>query len=228
MGNQILGTKAGECSRLGAHCGSHRGTHKIRPAVAVAVAGAGAGAGAGAAAAALAVTLAMASTERRDGQTQNGAGRGDAGRGGDPAPVRRASPSRHSAQPGQRAKEVVKPAYKPGSVEDSHSSRQPVARLLKQPTREQREPRQRSPIWSCSGWGFTCRFRYRLRGALLPHLFTLAVGPGGPLGRSESLYHFPWPRDLRPLAGIPLCGARTFLPGANTAATVQPTSPPSV
>lgn len=67
----------------------------------------------------------------------------------------------------------VKPAYKPGSVEDSHSSRRPVTWPLKQPTREQREPRHRSPIWSCSGWGLTCRFRCRLRGALLPHLFTL-------------------------------------------------------
>ena len=107
----------------------------------------------------------------------------------------------------------MKSACKPGSVVDSHSSRRPVTRQLKQPTREQREPRQRSPIWSCSGWGFTCRLRYRSRGALLPHLFTLAVGPEGPLGRFKSLYHFPWPRDLRPLAGIPLYGARTFLPG---------------
>jgi len=107
---------------------------------------------------------------------------------------------------------VVKPAYKPGSVEDSHSSRRPVTWPLKQPTREQREPRHRSPIWSCSGWGLTCRFRCRLRGALLPHLFTLAVESKDSLRRFKSLYHFPWPRDLRPLAGIPLYGARTFLP----------------
>ena len=107
---------------------------------------------------------------------------------------------------------VVKPAYKPGSVEDSHSSRRPVTWPLKQPTREQREPRHRSPIWSCSGWGLTCRFRYRLRGALLPHLFTLAVESKDSLRRFKSLYHFPWPCDLRPLTGIPLYGARTFLP----------------
>ena len=30
-------------------------------------------------------------------------------------------------------------------------------------------------IWSCSGRGLPCRFRYRKRGALLPHLFTLTA-----------------------------------------------------
>ena len=29
------------------------------------------------------------------------------------------------------------------------------------------------PIWSCSVWGLPCLRRYRLSGALLPHLFTL-------------------------------------------------------
>ena len=31
----------------------------------------------------------------------------------------------------------------------------------------------RSPIWSCSVWGFACHACYQTRGALLPHLFTL-------------------------------------------------------
>jgi phospholipid/cholesterol/gamma-HCH transport system ATP-binding protein len=43
-------------------------------------------------------------------------------------------------------------ADKPGFVVDSHSSRRAIAHALKQPTRERREPRHRSPIWSCSGW----------------------------------------------------------------------------
>jgi hypothetical protein len=47
-------------------------------------------------------------------------------------------------------------AGKPGSVVDSHSSRPDVAVRLKQPTREQRGPRQCSPIWSCSEWGLPC------------------------------------------------------------------------
>ncbi len=105
----------------------------------------------------------------------------------------------------------VKLACKPGSVEDSHSSRRPITRTLKQPTRRPREPRDCLPIWSCSGWGLTCRSRCRARGALLPHLFTLAVRAWTLLGRFEFLYHFPWPHGLRPLTGTPLCGARTFL-----------------
>ena len=39
---------------------------------------------------------------------------------------------------------------------DSHSSRPDVAVWLQQPTREQRGPRYRSPIWSCSEWGLPC------------------------------------------------------------------------
>ena len=35
-----------------------------------------------------------------------------------------------------------------------------------------------APIWSCSRWGLPCRPRCRGRGALLPHPFTLAAGPG--------------------------------------------------
>ncbi len=40
---------------------------------------------------------------------------------------------------------------------DSHSSRPDVAVWLQQPTREQRGPRYRSPIWSCSEWGLPSR-----------------------------------------------------------------------
>jgi hypothetical protein len=31
------------------------------------------------------------------------------------------------------------------------------------------------PIWSCSVWGLPCHSHYWLRGALLPHLFTLTI-----------------------------------------------------
>jgi len=51
-------------------------------------------------------------------------------------------------------------AFKPGSVlccqSDNHSSRTYVTIRLKQPTRPQRGPRQRGPIWSCSGWSLPC------------------------------------------------------------------------
>ena len=51
-------------------------------------------------------------------------------------------------------KEKRELAYKPGSVEDNHSSRPDVTIRLKQPTQIQREPRHRISIWSCSEWGF--------------------------------------------------------------------------
>jgi len=53
-------------------------------------------------------------------------------------------------------KNKAESACKPGSVLNSHSSRPDVAVRLKQPTREQRGPRQCSPIWSCSEWGLPC------------------------------------------------------------------------
>src|SRR5271167_452061 len=72
-------------------------------------------------------------------------------------------------------------------MRDSHSSWTPVARRLQQPTRTadldidlrhsalaHDKPRA-VPIRSCSRWGLPCRRRYRWRGALLPHLFTLAA-----------------------------------------------------
>ena len=56
----------------------------------------------------------------------------------------------------------------------------PVAGHLARPTRttglETGLPHARGavvPTWSCSRWGLPCRDRYRPRGALLPHPFTL-------------------------------------------------------
>src|SRR5512140_3392104 len=48
-------------------------------------------------------------------------------------------------------------------------------------------PGRTSPlIWPCTDWGLPCRSRYRKRGGLLPHLFTL-TGPCGPA------VYFLWP-----------------------------------
>jgi len=55
-----------------------------------------------------------------------------------------------------------------------------------------------APIWSCSRWGLPCRVRYRPRGALLPHPFTL-TWPEGPA--VCFLWHFPWGRPRRTLSG---------------------------
>ena len=81
-------------------------------------------------------------------------------------------------------------ACKPGSVPaiagDGHSSGTPVTGRLARPTRMTMRKRIRPharrrgpaiPIWSCSRWGLPCRRRYRKRGALLPHHFTLAAPP---------------------------------------------------
>ena len=86
----------------------------------------------------------------------------------------------------------------------------------------------RFPIWPCFGWGLPCRPCYHVRGGLLPHRFTLAV-PGFPgLRRSTLCCTFRRLRlaaySARPLAGIPLCEARTFLPAPRCAAVAWPTS----
>ena len=72
-------------------------------------------------------------------------------------------------------------ADKPGSVESNHSSGMHVAVHLEQPTRKLARAARCSgkaacfPIWPCSRRGLPCHRRYRRRGALLPHPFTLAV-----------------------------------------------------
>ena len=68
------------------------------------------------------------------------------------------------------------------------------------------------PTWSCSRWGLPCRCRYRQRGALLPHPFTLAGGRERPGRRSPLCGTFP---GVAPAGRYPApCfrGARTFLP----------------
>jgi hypothetical protein len=57
-----------------------------------------------------------------------------------------------------------------------------------------------APIRSCSRWGLPCRPCCQRRGALLPHRFTLTRGPFG--ARAVCfLWHFPWGRPRRLLAG---------------------------
>jgi len=71
------------------------------------------------------------------------------------------------------------------------------------------------PTWSCSRWGLPCRCRYRPRGALLPHHFTLAA-PSQPKGRARFggvfLWHFPWGRPRRALPGTVLPWSPDFPP----------------
>jgi len=140
------------------------------------------------------------------------------------------------------------PACKPGSgghrllaqaIRDGHSSGMTLARHLEQPTRTasltslplalslSRTARVAVPIRSCSRWGLPCRFRCRTRGALLPHLFTLARhAPKGGGGRFLLCGTFPGvaPAGCYPAPHVD--GARTFLPrglSAYAGAAVRPT-----
>ena len=90
------------------------------------------------------------------------------------------------------------------AARDDHSSGTTVAGRLERSTRATARkrvgrqagmagPRPVAPIRSCSRWGLPCRRRCRLRGALLPHPFTLTrtgrslVPPGGLLSVALSL-----------------------------------------
>src|SRR5450631_2955194 len=111
------------------------------------------------------------------------------------------------------------PACKPGfvghrllaqTIRDGHSSGTTFARCLEQPTRTasltialrcfrfRERARVAVPIRSCSRCGLPCRFRCRTRGALLPHLFTLASSEEEAV---RSLWHCPWGRPRRTLSG---------------------------
>ena len=111
------------------------------------------------------------------------------------------------------------PACKPGfvghrplarTIRDGHSSGTMFAHGLEQPTRTagltspsrcfrlHERARVAVPIRSCSRCGLPCRFRCRNRGALLPHLFTLASSEEEAV---RSLWHCPWGRPRRMLSG---------------------------
>lgn len=75
---------------------------------------------------------------------------------------------------------------------------------LTQPTRTvgRKQPSKVSlrtaPIRFCSRWGLPCRSCCQSRGGLLPHPFTLAAAEAAAVC---FLWHFPWGRPRRPLAG---------------------------
>src|SRR5216683_860926 len=77
--------------------------------------------------------------------------------------------------------------HKPSSVyplvrADGHLSGMAVASHLVRPTRSSNDPGRVSLlIWPCSDRGLPCRARYRTRGGLLPHRFTLTLGYKGGL-----------------------------------------------
>ena len=101
---------------------------------------------------------------------------------------------------------------------DDHSSGTHLAMRLTRPTRTAGRECPRDyhgifvrgisavPIRSCSRWGLPCRPCCQGRGALLPRRFALARGTGllarTSLARAVCfLWHCPWGRPRRPLAG---------------------------
>jgi hypothetical protein len=112
-------------------------------------------------------------------------------------------------------------ACKPGSVRaDRRGTAIPLGRALRRASRDQ-PGRQggnthgatapAAPIRSCSRWGLPCRRRCRRRGTLLPHHFTLARGPFGAQAVCF-LWHCPWGRPRRPLAGTAFPWSPDFPP----------------
>jgi len=101
-------------------------------------------------------------------------------------------------------------AYKPGSVSTKWwwsfilglCHHKPLATY---PNSIKRDVYITIPIWFCSQWGLPCQICYHIRGALLPHLFTLTIMA------VYFLWHFPWGRPRRALPGTVSLGARTFL-----------------
>ena len=105
-------------------------------------------------------------------------------------------------------KKLIELAYKPGSVENNHSSRSTIARRLKQPTRFQRGSRHMKPYLVLLRVEFT----------LQP---TVTSGPVrsyrtlSPLPLKEavfSLLHLSSAYAAQTLSGTLPFGARTFLP----------------
>ena len=115
---------------------------------------------------------------------------------------------------------------------DGHSSGTPVAGRLKQPTRATR-PTDRAwrasprvaPIRFCSRRGLPCRRRCRLRGALLPHPFTLTRSSLWPVRAVCFLWRYPWGRPRRTLSGAASVWSPDFPPPFDwlRAAAVRPT-----
>ena len=117
--------------------------------------------------------------------------------------------NRKALQERGRSRPVSRVLYRvaPGS---NHSSRPAIAHWLKQPTRPQRGPRQRGPIWSCSGWSLPCHELLPVARCALTAPFHPYLIPEGPSAVC-SLLHWSWARAPQALPGTLPYGARTFL-----------------
>ena len=109
-------------------------------------------------------------------------------------------------------------ACKPGSVlalqrgTTIHLGRLSPVASRDRPGRHAGNALDAAPIWSCSRWGLPCRRRYRRRGALLPHPFTLTRRRRSSFaGRFAFCGTFPGVAPARRYLAPCFRGARTFL-----------------
>ena len=101
------------------------------------------------------------------------------------------------------------------------SSNQPGRLAWREGLRLPRERPRAAPIRFCSRWGLPCRPRCRVRGALLPHRFTLAAAGASPAAVC-SLWHCPWGRPRRMLSGTVSPWSPDFPPRAGRGAAARP------
>jgi len=132
-----------------------------------------------------------------------------------------------------RLRRVDQPACKPGSVGPASkltdvaaiplgrplpaaSSNQPGRRAWRAGLPSPRGKKRVAPIRFCSRWGLPCRPRCRVRGALLPHPFTLTSQRTSPCEAVCSLWHCPWGRPRRRLSGTASPWSPDFPPRLTT------------
>ncbi len=88
---------------------------------------------------------------------------------------------------------------------------QPGRRIGNAPASLRRRKMPAAPIRSCSRWGLPCQPCRQGRGALLPHRFTLTIRACAGMAVCF-LWHCPWGRPRRPLAGTVLPWSPDFPP----------------
>src|SRR5713101_4483676 len=150
-------------------------------------------------------------------------GRSEYAQVGDALPLRRVRlAARHSEESGGAISRVL---FGHARWPDGHLSGIAVASHLVRPTRSSNDPGRVSlPIWPCSDWGLPCHGRYRPRGGLLPHRFTLALETG------RFVFCGPVRRLAAPRRYLAVCPAELALSSTHHsnrhAATIAPHPPP--
>ncbi len=139
----------------------------------------------------------------------------------------------------QRKKRWDQTACKPGSVPPAEADAAAIpldrplldgSRDLPGPSKHRRRRRPpvkadlRVPIRSCSRRGLPCRPGHPVRGGLLPHPFTLTLGPAWrPASRAVCfLWRYPWGRPRRALPAAISPWSPDFPPSTQSAKSDRP------